>query len=276
MKEEDIIWIENNGCKYYKKEFLGKGGFSKVYSFINIGVCNKGGLHDLSKSKEVACKIIKKMEKQKFVIEIGIHKNLHHENVLKLFDSFDDINYIYIILELCTQSLHTIILNNQEFDIIDYFKQIIEGLNYLHNLKPYPLIHGDLKIDNILVLNSTIKISDFGLSFYNIDNKYKITSGTVNYMAPEIFISKSVLSSDIEKIDIWACGIILFYMLYKYNPFPGTTHKEIIKNVINSKIIFPFNNNNFFIISIIKLLLQYYPEHRPSTTQILAILKSEP
>ena len=121
---------------------------------------------------------------------------------------------------------------------INIAKDILRGLIYMHNRKPYPLVHRDIKTTNILLTESKgAKIADFGLAkFYSLNknissdnlvslesnyDKSELTNevGTERYMAPEI-------GSDTGynyKIDIYSCGIV-FYELFEgkiYFPVEG-------------------------------------------------------
>jgi calcium-dependent protein kinase len=104
-------------------------------------------------------------------------------------------------------------------------------------------VHRDLKLENILFLNknenSEIKIIDFGVStiLEKKENKIKRLNskiGTVYYMSPEI-----LKGSYTELCDIWACGVILYIMVFGYPPFNGNNDKEIYESIKKGKIEFP-------------------------------------
>ena len=84
----------------------------------------------------------------------------------------------------------------------------------MHNID---IVHRDLKIDNILY-NESVKIIDFGFSSHTFDKKLTQYCGTLNYMAPEI-ISKEPYWG--KQIDIWALGILLYYLSVGKYPFIG-------------------------------------------------------
>ena len=89
--------------------------------------------------------------------------------------------------------------------------------NIVLELDSLNLVHGDLKLDNILVNKHTheITIIDFGASFYK-DNPVPF-HGTWDYLPPEFFINKN--NVDIESVTIWSLGIILYGMLFDDLPF---------------------------------------------------------
>ena len=85
--------------RYVKGRFLGKGGFAKVYE-----------LRDPESSQSLAVKIVQKSSLQKprarakLQSEIKIHRSLHHPNVVKFLDFFEDVDNVYIVMELCANS----------------------------------------------------------------------------------------------------------------------------------------------------------------------------
>ena len=105
-----------------------------------------------------------------------------------------------------------------ENDVRFIFRQIVDGVNYLHNNN---FVHRDIKLENILIDKNSkkIKIIDFGFSVYSTnDKKLCMFCGTPSYMAPEI-VSKQDYNG--RCVDTWALGILLFAMLCGKFPFKG-------------------------------------------------------
>ena len=81
---------------YRKGKFLGKGGFARVYEFVNTET-----------DKIYACKIVPKdslkktRAKQKLMSEIKIHRSLQHEHIVHFEHFFEDSTNVYILLEMC-------------------------------------------------------------------------------------------------------------------------------------------------------------------------------
>ena len=97
------------------------------------------------------------------------------------------------------------------------FKQIIEGLMYLHENN---ISHRDIKLENIIIKDkSEIKIIDFGFSAcHPKDQLLNFFCGTPNYMPPEIILKKDYIG---EFADIWSIGILLYTILCGSFPFRG-------------------------------------------------------
>ena len=112
-------------------------------------------------------------------------------------------------------------------------KELGEGISYLHSLG---IIHRDIKPENILITNKNeVKIIDFGLSkIIGNNEKTNEAFGTLNYAAPEILLRIPYG----KEIDIWALGVLLFYMLSGRYPFIGINEKELANQIVLEHIIF--------------------------------------
>ena len=140
---------------------LGRGAFGKVSL----------GMHKLSR-KLVAIKSINKeylseeKQKNKVMHEVGILLRLRHPSIVKLFETFETGRHILLVMELCAGGdlLNYVRKRKKiEEDSAKYiFKQIIEGLGYIHSKN---ILHRDIKLDNILLDGKgKVKIADFGVS----------------------------------------------------------------------------------------------------------------
>ena len=147
------------------------------------------------------------------------------DHVVKYINTWIDTkNNIFIQMELCSDNLKNIIEKKPGFfvrtvnDVMSHFeyyltciifKQIIECVDFLHNLKP-AVIHRDLKPANILfdkhdVSGKFFKLCDFGLAKLHDDRSHTTGMiGTMKYMAPEIFKE----SHYDTKCDIYSLGVI--------------------------------------------------------------------
>lgn len=128
----------------------------------------------------------------------------------------------YILLELVNGgSLFDYVAQSGRFDekhARHYFKQIMNGLSYLH---ASGFAHRDMKAENILLDDDfNLKIADFG--FADIiegtdgNGMFDEKLGTAGYMAPEIHLGEAYSG---QSVDLFACGIILFTMLTRRVPF---------------------------------------------------------
>jgi MAP/microtubule affinity-regulating kinase len=88
-------------------------------------------------------------------------------------------------------------------------------------------------------------------------------------MAPELFEKKSVYNP--FKVDVWALGILLFYLYEGTYPFKGYCEKDLIKNIVSGVIIFKRSDNTTR--ELITSLLHLDPAARPDAQQLLSKFK---
>lgn len=157
--------------------------------------------------------------------EITIHKSLSHPHVVKMEGYFEDIDNVYILLELCSRrslmELHKRRRAVTEPEARYFTHQIVNACIYLHNNK---IIHRDLKLGNLFLNDDMqVKVGDFGLATtLDYDGERKRTlCGTPNYIAPEMLDKKG----HSFEVDIWAIGCILFTLLVGKPPFETETLK---------------------------------------------------
>ncbi len=109
---------------------------------------------------------------------------------------------------------------------------ILEGLEYLHSLKPESIIHRDLKPDNVLLQGGRPRLTDFGISrVLKTAAMTQHASGTPHYMPPEAW--KRMYS---PQSDIWAVGVMLYEMLSGKLPFPQPDIPSIYSAVLNDPV----------------------------------------
>jgi serine/threonine protein kinase len=106
------------------------------------------------------------------------------------------------------------------FSFFRWCRQILTALVYLHSHVP-PIIHRDLKLDNIFVNGSTgeIRIGDFGLSAARHSTHVASVLGTPEFMAPELYEE-----SYNESVDIYSFGMSVLEMVTKEYPYEECTN----------------------------------------------------
>lgn len=117
-----------------------------------------------------------------------------------------------------------------EAEILQIFVDVCEGVAYMHNSRP-PLLHRDLKVENILQASPTsFKLCDFGsattVATRPPSNMQEIRAleedlnrhTTLQYRAPEMIDAHLRRLVD-EKSDVWALGVLLYKLCYYTTPF---------------------------------------------------------
>lgn len=259
----DVIYDVNSGRSYIKGRFFGKGGFAKCYE-----------IRDSKSHRVFAGKIVPKSQitrsnqREKMTQEISIHRTLNHKNVVGFCSFFDDPQNIYIVLELCRKrsmmELHKRRKALTECETRYYMKQILEGVNYLHQNK---IIHRDLKLGNLFLSDDLqVKIGDFGLAtkLEHEGERKKTLCGTPNYIAPEI-LTKSGHSYE---VDIWSIGCIMYTLLVGKPPFETTSLRETYARIKQVQYKIPTHINSIAM-NMISNMLQGNPSQRPPITKLM-------
>lgn len=169
--------------KYKIIDVLGEGGMGKVYRVQNTNLGNYWAVKQVSKQTNGSIDLL---------AEPNIMKKLNHPSLPRIFDILEDHDYIYIVLDYVEGiSLDKLLLSGRRFSeqqVIEWAKQICDVYNYLHKLKPHPIIYRDMKPSNLMVTpNNDIKVIDFGIAReYKVDSRSDtMYLGTEEYAAPE-------------------------------------------------------------------------------------------
>jgi serine/threonine protein kinase len=170
--------------------------------------------------------------------EIRILKKLDHPNIIRLIEVIHENGYIFVVMEHCEGgTLLDLILADKLHDLSDVkrlFRQIAEAVAYLHSLG---IAHGDIKPDNIvLTADGDAKLIDFGYCKESLLGFDEDKSGTVQYAAPELFITGAY---NTRKADIWSLGILLFVMARGRFPYASSDDAMIIRLVVSGRISRP-------------------------------------
>ena len=217
-------------------------GYSDLTDFYELGQTlgtGKFGSVKRARCKEtgttVAVKIIKKskLSFEDLALakrEIEIMRVCQHPNIVGLLDTFENSEYIYIVLEVLEGGDLFEYLEKRQFKINEararsLIHSIATALYYLHS---YGIVHRDIKLENILMTdtgdNSQPKLMDFGLSkMIGPSEVCDEPLGTLGYIAPEILHGRSYDKS----VDIWSLGVVLFICLTGHTPFDAASDEEL-------------------------------------------------
>ena len=278
--EDDFnIWMEKLNAavqnkslfdKYEVKQKIGNGKFGLV----------KFGINKETK-QQVAIKIMakKNMDKSDLElakVEIDILKIGQHPNIIKLYDIYENENYIYIIMEYCSGGDLLSYFEHYEYElketkVCEIIHKLSMAIYYLHS---YGIVHRDLKPENILMTDLTpeadIRLLDFGLSKI-VGNEEKCTEpyGTLSFVAPEVLQGKPYDKS----VDLWSIGIITFLLLCGYLPCDDKhSEREIARQTIQDPVPFEskiWNKYSSEAKNFVEGLLQKKPEKRLTIKEIL-------
>lgn len=208
--------------RYKLEEYKGGGSFGEVWKAT-----------DMNTVKEVAVKLYISLNKQgcdEFLEEYRIASGLVHKNLLvtESYDVWE--SRPYLTMKYCSNGSAAHLVGKlypspkDERLIWMFIRDVASGLAYLHNLQPDPIVHQDIKPDNVLIdEDDTFLITDFGIS-KRVRNTMRSQStraqkaGATAYMAPERFSShpNPILASD-----IWSLGVSIYELAEGELPFSG-------------------------------------------------------
>lgn len=252
---------------FYKVEqkVLGEGSYGSVRKCIAKDTNQSCAVKTVSRSQV-------KNEGQ-FKEEMAIMRLLDHPNIVRLYETFEDMRNIYLVLELCTGGeLFDRILTDGKFTeqvAAHCVQQMFRALNYMHQNW---IMHRDLKPENWLlatdeaIKTTDLKLIDFGLSKRFAPGEFASTkAGTPYYVAPEVLDGRYA-----EKSDVWSIGVIMYILLCGSPPFQGKDTKAVLDSV---KLAQPkFDQKEWKGISLdakamLKALLTRDPDSRPSAVE---------
>ncbi|GAA5811264.1 hypothetical protein MFLAVUS_004697 [Mucor flavus] len=262
--------------------FIAEGGFAHVYIARIEG---KSGYVVLKRVAVPDGERLKMVEKEiAFMRRLGDHKN-----IVRYYESRIDALPVggfeaLILMEYCPGGGVIDLMNRRlqqrltEPEILQIFSDVAEALAYMHYCNP-PVLHRDLKVENILILNQDhYKLCDFGSASLS-KGQYIPTSlrdvqkleddiqrhTTLQYRSPEmidVYQKKPVN----EKADIWAMGVLLYKLCYYTTPF----EEEGQLAILNARYTIP--SSPMFSEGLRRLIISMLQEdqnRRPNIYQVL-------
>lgn len=227
--------------------------------------------------------------------EVRVLLNISHPNIVRMLEVIKEENYLALIFEFLDEDVYHHIKDRNkllsETQVRNIIFQTLQGLAYMHSKG---FFHRDLKPENLLLKSGTVKIADFGL-VRDVKVKMPCTEyvSTRWYRAPEVLLRSQSYG---PSIDLFAVGAIMAE-LYTFKPlFPGSSEADQLLKVckvmgtpknwpqgltLATQIGFRFPNEPGLPlqnlvpnaseagIDLMKALLQYNPESRPTALEAL-------
>uniref|UniRef100_A0A8C7NVN8 cGMP-dependent protein kinase n=1 Tax=Oncorhynchus mykiss TaxID=8022 RepID=A0A8C7NVN8_ONCMY len=214
---------------------LGMGGFGRV---------------ELVKLRDEDTTFALKCIKKKHIVDTRQQEHIYSEKnilqqtnshfIVRLFRTFRDDKYVYMLLEVCLGGELWSVLRDmgsfEEQTARFCISCVLEAFDYLH---ARGIIYRDLKPENLLLdAEGYVKMADFGFAKrIGLGKKTWTFCGTPEYVAPEVIMNKG---HDFGA-DCWSLGILIFELLTGSPPFSGTDPIKIYTMVLHGieKVDFP-------------------------------------
>eukprot|EP00051_Salpingoeca_urceolata_P025350 m.452511 g.452511 ORF g.452511 m.452511 type:complete len:448 (-) comp20325_c5_seq12:18-1361(-) len=195
---------------------LGQGAFGKVYQ------CSCKRTKQQYAVKVISSDKLTHHVKEKVSNEVKVCLKLgKHRHIVALHAVFEEVEGTLLLLDLVAGGeLFDEIVTRTNYSLkaaSACMQQVLNGIKHCHDRG---VIHRDIKPENLLLSHkkpdARIKLADFGLAVIcDKPHRYGIC-GTPGYLAPEVLCNQEYDC----KVDMWACGVLLYILLCGYPPFP--------------------------------------------------------
>lgn len=247
--------------------YLGKGFYGNVYKGLwgNVEVAIK--------------KVTRQMDVSKWLLEVNLLFSLRHPNVVSFYCACVHPPNRCIVLEYVQRGSVQKVLLDKAVDLthemrLSFARDAARGVQYLHSQDP-PVIHRDLKSDNLLVTADwMVKVSDFGLSRFKDE--------TYSYLQPSSPFDVTITSPEVlqqnhisEKADVYSFGLLLWELYTRKRPFKDMNPHWVAQSVINDKLRPSLAEASSWCPAYVKLMTSCWAQdhrERPTFTEILAVL----
>jgi serine/threonine-protein kinase len=260
--------------RYEILRHIGSGGMASVFLARD----------ELLRGTEVALKVLNKefaddeSYVSRFIQEVELMNKVNHPHVVRTFEIGRDAETIYFTMEYVKGGSLEQRIDSSLFDIrktASLVVQICEGLQAIHR---QDIVHRDLKPGNILFsLNDSVKITDFGVARPKGSRLTKKNQkvGSVCYMAPEIWLSKTPTPA----ADVYNLGVLLYEISTGELPFDGADPADLMTLHIKKMPEPPRVRNPetpIWLNSLIMSCLEKQIENRPDIREIIAFVTQDP
>ncbi|KDQ18271.1 hypothetical protein BOTBODRAFT_29620 [Botryobasidium botryosum FD-172 SS1] len=269
------------------EKYLSQGGFAHVY-LVKTSIPIFGTTHHVLKRMAVPdSAMLAEVRKEVEVMQIlRGHPNIVHIIDAASYPLANGAHEVFILMEFCQGGGIIDMMNRRlrerlaEHEILQVFVDVCEGVAYMHSRNP-PLLHRDLKVENILQASVTsYKLCDFGsttrcptrppanhaeVMALEMDlNRHT----TLQYRSPEM-VDPHLRRIVDEKSDIWALGVLLYKLCYYTTPFEEHGPLAILN--VSYKIP-PYPVYSGQMINLIGSMLRELGTQRPNIFEVLDVV----
>ncbi|KAK4438741.1 Receptor-like protein kinase HSL1 [Sesamum alatum] len=274
---------------------IGKGASGKVYKVVlsNGETVAVKKLHERPNKDENNFKSVDS-DTGEFEVEVETLGKIRHKNIVRLWCCCNTGNRKLLVYEYLPNGSLGDLLHSSKSKLLDWptrFKIALdaaEGLSYLHHDSVPPIVHRDVKSNNILLDEDFgAKISDFGVAkVVKAVNKgiesMSVIAGSCGYIAPEYAYTLRVN----EKSDIYSFGIVILELVTGKSPIDPefvekglatwvctTLDRKGVDHVLDPELDSRFKEHICKVLSIGLLCASSLPINRPSMRRVVNMLQ---
>ncbi|KAF9383229.1 hypothetical protein CPB97_006635 [Podila verticillata] len=258
--QEDIFENEVNLFQFKLLRVIGKGSFGKVRMVERRETGKVYALKYISKAQVIKMDAVRNILRERQILE-----TLDHAFVVNMRFAFQDDEYMYMCMDLMMGGDLRFHTNRKSFgeDVVRFWiAEMSSAINHLHSLG---IVHRDIKPDNVLLdADGHAHLTDFNIGCKLTEEKPVLTSqsGTVAYMAPEVFKGTGYGTS----VDWWAMGVVFYECIYGHRPFQTESIADLKVAICNQAIEYPAKEHvSRDCISLIREFLVREPSERLGT-----------
>jgi len=226
------------GRRYELVRPLGKGGMGTVFQATDLLTGNVVALKQVHLPvQQISFNSRDDNDDQNLALaqEFRALATIRHPNIISVYDfGFAGEGQPYITMEYIAGG-RTILEYGKELPVQQKAKLIVQMLQALVYLHRRGILHRDLKPTNALVQDGRLKVLDFGLSVTTtrtVEHLTKTMSGTVAYMAPEIFAGEPYSRAS----DLYAVGVIAYELFTGQFPYMETNLAAMLGDIMNKTV----------------------------------------
>ncbi|KAJ5513246.1 hypothetical protein N7463_002798 [Penicillium fimorum] len=203
---------------------VGKGAFGKVRIVERKDTGLTFALKYIRKEEVVRSESVRNIIRERRMLE-----HLNHPFLCNLRYSFQDMEYIYIVVDLMNGGDLRFHISRKCFteDAVRFWMAELGcALKYIHS---QGIIHRDLKPDNVLLdSDGHVHLADFNVaSDYRPGKPLTSKSGTLAYLAPEVYEGTGYTF----EVDWWSLGVTFYECIYNKRPFEGRSQETLSENI---------------------------------------------
>ncbi|KAF2193358.1 kinase-like protein, partial [Zopfia rhizophila CBS 207.26] len=211
---------------------VGKGAFGKVRIVERKDTGLTFALKYIRKDEVVRSESVRNIIRERRMLE-----HLNHPFLCNLRYSFQDIEYLYIVVDLMNGGDLRFHISRKTFTeeaVRFWIAELGCAVRYIHQ---QGIVHRDIKPDNVLLdSDGHVHLADFNVaSDFTPHKPLTSKSGTLAYLAPEVYEGKGYSC----EVDWWSLGVLFYECIYNKRPFEASSHDSLAQKILKGEPTFP-------------------------------------